>query len=470
MAPKGGARQAALAAAGLDTTQTRSQQRSRSPRAKGGAKQLARSQQPSASSTAPALAQPPATGEPIFRNLVNKLFMENKFSGAMAQQICQSAAGAGATQVADLGRAGASGKHSGNCPRDLMRALLKNKDLCSLYWAPIPLLDPGTGALVEVDFPFLLPHELFAKLVSKKPIQDFKEGASPELLAEFGKTCKSLGLKANEAIPIGLHGDGVPHCKKGTTECFSWNVAGIPHADRLLCAVVDKRACCKCGCSGRCTTDKILEILCWSFRCMVAGEYPSHRHDEGPWQPTDRHRRKLQGNFAARGLLCQVRGDWSWYKQVFAFPSWASENICWRCRANCSTMPWRDCSRISKQKHTHQPFSRKSNTIHAMDRCCKVCQNLSQTNDIDIPSQRPMRFVSKPLGKHQDFSQCTTATSKHKNQKLYPMSNNQKLDPMNKNQKLDPSEQSCIAWMIVQCMYHSDGIAFHCTCRGLRWL
>ena len=91
MAPKGGARQAALAAAGLDTTQARSQQRSRSPRAKGGAKQLARSQQPSASSTAPALAQPPATGEPTFRNLVNKLFMENRCfrsDGAADLPIC----------------------------------------------------------------------------------------------------------------------------------------------------------------------------------------------------------------------------------------------------------------------------------------------------------------------------------------------------------------------------------------------
>ena len=30
----------------------------------------------------------------------------------------------------------------------------------------------------------------------------------------------------------------------------------------------------------------------------------------------------------------QVRGDWSWLKQTFNFPSWSNKQICWRCKAN----------------------------------------------------------------------------------------------------------------------------------------
>ena len=35
------------------------------------------------------------------------------------------------------------------------------------------------------------------------------------------------------------------------------------------------------------------------------------------------------------GLL-QIRGDWAFYKEVFAFPSWAARKCCWRCGATNS--------------------------------------------------------------------------------------------------------------------------------------
>ena len=38
--------------------------------------------------------------------------------------------------------------------------------------------------------------------------------------------------------------------------------------------------------------------------------------------------------------LLQVRGDWSWLKQLFGFPSWASKQICWRCHAGTEDHPW----------------------------------------------------------------------------------------------------------------------------------
>ena len=39
-------------------------------------------------------------------------------------------------------------------------------------------------------------------------------------------------------------------------------------------------------------------------------------------------------------LLLQVRSDWAWYKALFGFKGWASKEICWRCKANFSDIPW----------------------------------------------------------------------------------------------------------------------------------
>ena len=302
----------------------------------------------SSSSRSPTAIAAPRDEHP-FRQLVSNLFLKNDFSGAMVQRVCASAAQAGAKEVNDLGRAGHSGARMGNAPRDLLRTILKDKKgMPALYMALIPLHNTTTEEIEETMFPFILPHEVLAKIIAKKPLCELKGGLEPELKNELGKSCGDLGLDADQVLPLGLHGDGVPHQKQGTTECFSWNIASLPHMERILAAVVDKRGCCKCGCGGRHTTDRILEVLCWSFRCLVAGKYPDTRHDGTPWNDSDKTRAKLTGDIGARGMLCQVRGDWSWYKQMFNFPSWSSASICWRCKANNTDLPWTDCTASAK--------------------------------------------------------------------------------------------------------------------------
>ena len=191
-------------------------------------------------------------------------------------------------------------------------------------------------------------------MLESRPPLEFREQASEKLLSELTKACATLGIDGTSIIPLGLHGDGVPHSKKGSIECFSWNFGGLPHMERMLCAVVDKRFS-----TGRPTTDRIIEVLTWSFRCILAGEYPERRHDSSGWLPSDQDRSKLHSVFGAKGMLVQVRGDWSWYNQVFSFPSWSSKAICWKCRANADTMPWKDCSagaRWRSNRYTDRAF------------------------------------------------------------------------------------------------------------------
>ena len=50
-------------------------------------------------------------------------------------------------------------------------------------------------------------------------------------------------------------------------------------------------------------------------------------------------------SLGGKGAVMQVRGDWSWLKQTFNFPSWSNKQICWRCKANSDEFDWRDTLR-----------------------------------------------------------------------------------------------------------------------------
>ncbi len=78
--------------------------------------------------------------------------------------------------------------------------------------------------------------------------------------------------------------------------------------------------------------------------CILAGAYPSKRHEGSPFGAADQQRASWRGPLPSRGGLLQIRADWAWYKQVFAFPSWSGRAICWLCKAYKSRHPYWDFS------------------------------------------------------------------------------------------------------------------------------
>ena len=115
---------------------------------------------------------------------------------------------------------------------------------------------------------------------------------------------------------------------------LSWNCVGAPEAERFLFSLVEKDFTCQCGCSGRHTLEPLLQVFCWSMECIMMGKFPGSRHDKAPWTHADKHRASLSSQSLPKGGLMLMRGDWAWYKQVFAFPGWANNNICWCCNAS----------------------------------------------------------------------------------------------------------------------------------------
>ena len=172
--------------------------------------------------------------------------------------------------VKDLVSAGAAGRQPQNLSRDISRMFAKESCMPSLYWASGPMQAEGELARTQSDLPFLLLHEVIGNIVSRGHSLHEIPANMPQLKQNRDKTARALGLPPDLTIPIGVHGDGVPHQKKGTVEVISWNQCAGFHERTLFC-VLDKAFLCDCGCKGRCTIDAALSIFVWSMNCLTRG-------------------------------------------------------------------------------------------------------------------------------------------------------------------------------------------------------
>jgi hypothetical protein len=93
------------------------------------------------------------------------------------------------------------------------------------------------------------------------------------------------------------------------------------------------------------------------MKAMLAGHFPATRHDGLALDPERAKQIHVPLGFC--GGLQQARGDWMWYQQVFAFPHWNAERICWKCGASSSGIcnyknfskdaPWRTTRKTALQ-------------------------------------------------------------------------------------------------------------------------
>ena len=130
---------------------------------------------------------------------------------------------------------------------------------------------------------------------------------------------------------------------KKSLECLSWSICSEPNGVRSLFTCIEKNDLCACGCSGRHTLDAMLEVFLWCMKALLRGKFPSCRHDTSPWRKEDAKRKgQANADLGFCAFLCQNRGDWAWFKQLFGFKGLASNQICWMCEANKSDKPYWD--------------------------------------------------------------------------------------------------------------------------------
>ena len=235
-----------------------------------------------------------------FAKLVQDKFLTNRYSAAETIELARYAQEDGAKYKCDK-----------NASRNMLRACLKDCNAPELYFSGVRVKDAnvvGGGSRVA-QVAFMLAHELLPCMVGKGNVQE--DG-----------TCA-----------IGLHGDGAPFAAKmkDSIEQFSWSFCGDASSPRFLFCALPKSCCW-----GRETYEDILEVFAKPMHVFAAGVHPSCRLDGQPFRPgEDDHRRDIAGtSVGVNARLMELRGDWTWYAQVFGFPSWNSTRMCWKCCAS----------------------------------------------------------------------------------------------------------------------------------------
>ena len=272
------------------------------------------------------------------------LFVSNDVSAARAQSIFADAEASGARNVADLAKAGHTGKHKKNLARDLTRKLLKNSQWPRPYNAQVRTWNAKAEKVELQEVPVLLPHEIVWAMTKDESTSEhlLRQQLCTQDQDHLNRVCAEMGCNPEKTLGLGLWGDGVPYNydRTASIDIFSLSVPGFHSGAfmnmRIPLFALDHKHVVKGA-----TLDDLMEVLAWSFTCLALGKYPVARHDNSPFNSSDRSRLKQAGSsINLHGILVECRGDWKQLKDVFRFPQF-NENagICWLC--TCTPQMWR---------------------------------------------------------------------------------------------------------------------------------
>ena len=221
----------------------------------------------------------------------------NKLGAKDVQRLASLALQEGAQGATELANVGHRGARPGNFARDIKRMAMRGCEVPKPYMVKIPVhvMSHGDVHLNQiVEHPVLLPHEVLeylvtAGIVTIDDVVDMAARTDQTLHVQKTKFCAEYGVPDKLTIPIGFHGDGVPFQKSthkhSCTEVFSWNFLCDRDGKRYMFCNINKDFLCLCGCHGRCTMDKLMEVFVWSMHVLLDGKHPNTRHDGGWLDP-----------------------------------------------------------------------------------------------------------------------------------------------------------------------------------------
>lgn len=275
---------------------------------------------------------------PLFRSL-RREWAKGELSARQVQDFALGAKAQGAIGMESLAGSGSGGTHSQNIHRSLMSLFGHAPGSPDLYWAEIPTTSKQKSA-----HPFFLPHEFFRSMFLHNKRAWERLGATPQGAYKFWKELRASSFVSHHpnlpeaswahTLPIGMHGDGGAFSKQDSLYVISWNsllAEGTTSSKRILFTVIRKTEMV----DG--TLDAIWKVFAWSMNTLLTGKTPC----------TDYLGRAIPGgeqNLAGgwQATLCQCRGDWEFYWQVFSFPRW-NENkaMCFMCKASAVHDEWK---------------------------------------------------------------------------------------------------------------------------------
>jgi hypothetical protein len=315
------------------------------------------------------------------------LFLSNEISADRAVSLFRDASTSDPKHSKKLGQS--SGK---NQARDLLRKLLKEtKGWPPLYWAKIRMWDIDKQEIVMKLLPFYLPHELLYAIKQNSNLSLLQQVPVPHLQT----AATELHVSLDDLIAVGLWGDGTP-CnwdRSESLESFTMSLPGVhsTHENlRLPITVINKKYCAQVH-----SYDDIMAVISWSLTHAALGRNPRCRHDGTEFQKSLGDSVRVASAAKPLGfqaVLCQVTGDWAFFKQVFRFPSWNErDNCCYRCSANSSEIrdpspeaAWRIPSAVIVFVFCQQMFCCSGKPMML----CRPIQVIALGSDISFASKR----------------------------------------------------------------------------------
>ena len=128
---------------------------------------------------------PKHVGQAEFREVAKELFLSNKLSARDCAKLARGGRNSGATDVDNLARSGAAGRHPQNAARDTMAKLLKETDMPPLFWHEVKAWDPDAMQPIVESVPFLLPHQILSKVGHKWNLMALSKERAPQIPEQF---------------------------------------------------------------------------------------------------------------------------------------------------------------------------------------------------------------------------------------------------------------------------------------------
>jgi hypothetical protein len=260
----------------------------------------------------------------------------NQLPATRTQELINDMVDAGLPSMAGLKKPMGS-----NVARNLRRAFLKHAQWPKPYWAEIRVRNTRANSEELQVCCFMLPHEYVYVLnkVGLPSVLLSTEGLDP-LSKEHLERCE---VKAGaQLLPLGIWGDGIPvnYDRTESVETFSVNLPG--QAGEFSTLRLPLTGLCRRQISEH-TWEDICEIFRWSLLQCALGSWPQARHDGSAWCSTDAQRARWARQIppTIQAALVEIRGDWKFFGELFAFPKWNTKSgICWKCHCRPEQVPF----------------------------------------------------------------------------------------------------------------------------------
>ena len=260
--------------------------------------------------------------------LANNLKRDCAIGNLFARQVQEHNTGAeaqGAAGVGNVAAAGARGQH----PQNIQRTLI------NLFGRPMGRAQCGLGGDTNRELSAISASCDLATQTLPIPVQQ-SEGVVSAVPSR--PTWCGAGVLAEDSRPrvhAATSGSARGRLAAGDPNRDAWRCRRLQQARVPSCYILQqpfgfgntrrKRLVFTFLKKSECTPETLsalMRLFAWSVNAMLDGVCP----DSG--EP-------LAAGW--RGCLCQIRGDWQWYCELFRFPAWnGAERMCWICAASAT--------------------------------------------------------------------------------------------------------------------------------------